>query len=198
MNDIFDEYYGIKSEFLVFETLTPFIICLEICGRVRCIDLLSSLFIFTPMEFSIFTFTFYFYLWPASVDPYHAHSWLMVYQSQNIFYRDTRVCPYMVIKFYAVLPIYLPDNPSASPSAYSGCPLFVASTTACTPYRSNSSCSHHIFVTNLPILCTTYSHSSRIGHVEMYCTTVFFLLKTYASIYSNPTSLIASSKGGIY
>ena len=117
----------------------------------------------------------------ASVVPYSDHSWMVVFQSHNTGYRGTRLCTYMVLKFYVVLPIYFPGNPSFSHYASSGSPSTTASADSQSPSMPNLSCYHHFLETHVPGLCTSSSQRSRIGRVAIYCAIVFCLLKTYAS-----------------
>ena len=56
------------------------------------------------------------YILSVSVAPQYAHSWVVVFQSYNRGYRNTRLYPYMILKFYVILPIQFSNNTATSPS----------------------------------------------------------------------------------
>ena len=86
---------------------------------------------------------------------------------------------------------------SASPSVSSIPPSSSdEAATTLAPVRSSTSCSYHLFATHIPSIRTVSSKSSVIVCVEMYCTTVFCLFSTYASISSKTASCISVSRSG--
>ena len=102
--------------------------------------------------------------------------------SQNIGYRGSRICPYIVLGYYLSTPLlqslpgfsscdttspYCASSPSDSASA-----LYFA------PSRSRPSCYHNRLDTHAPGLQKYCSQRSRIGRVAIYCTAVFCLLVT--------------------
>ena len=132
------------------------------------------------------------------MSPYRDHSWVVVFQPQNRSYRDTILCPYMVLICYLLLPLYFHDTTFASTSTSSVSPLSTASTSNRDPFSFIHSYSHQLFVTHVPGLRTASSQRSIIGRVSMYCATMFYLLNTYASTSSNLSYRIDFSKGGGY
>ena len=131
-------------------------------------------------------------LWPASMTPYHDHSWVVVFQSQNRGHRENIICTYMVLKVLRSSPLLVPCYP---PHHHSVRHIWSPSSTdaTCAPANSKPSCYHHLFETRAPSLYNASSQRSIIGCVKIYCTTVFYLLMTYASTSSKLNSLIASS-----
>ena len=62
-------------------------------------------------------------LWPASMTPYHDHSWVVVFQSQNRGHRENIICTYMVLKVLRSSPLLVPCYPpTTTPSATYGPP----------------------------------------------------------------------------
>ena len=66
---------------------------------------------------------YFLYFLIAYVSPQRAHSWVVVVQSHNRGYRDTRLCLYMIFRCYIFIPIQLPATPSASSSTFSAPPF---------------------------------------------------------------------------
>ena len=83
---------------------------------------------------------------------------------------------------------YTPESESKSVSAFAA--LFLP------PSKSMPACSHHRQDTLAPGRRLDCSQRSRIGHIAIYCATVFCLLIMDFLIPSKPASPIASSNGG--
>ena len=45
----------------------------------------------------LITYHSYYYFWPASMDPYHAHYWLVEFQNKNRCHRDTMLYLYILL-----------------------------------------------------------------------------------------------------
>ena len=75
-------------------------------------------------------------------------------------------------------------------------PSAAASAACLAPARSMPSCSHQLFAKHIPVIRTVSSHRSRMFRIAMYCAIIFFLLRKYSPISSNPNFCIDVSSGG--
>ena len=97
--------------------------------------------------------------------------------THNRGYRDTIICPYIVLLYYRSFPC-LQCHPgvsscaATSPHLYSSPPESAADLSF-PPSISIPSCPHHRRETKSPVLQTDRSQRSRIGRVVIYCATVF-------------------------
>ena len=158
----------------------------------------------------------------ASVPLQHAHYWVVEFQSQNSGYKITRRCPYLCQVSTSFPPSLAParcpsrgihpsaslhsapldplaplessltdsESDSESVSASAAAALFFA------PSKSFPASSHHRLDNLAPGHRLYRSHRSRIGHIAIYCDTLFFLLVVDFLISPKPDSTIASSNGG--
>ena len=86
-------------------------------------------------------------LWKAYVDPYCVHSWVVVFQSHNRGYRDTKLRPYMVFEVLCSPPVLFPRYlPHTTMYSTSGSPYSTTAADTCDPAKSKTSCYHHQFI----------------------------------------------------
>ena len=109
---------------------------------------------------------------PATMSPQHAHCLVVVFQSQNRYHRDTRLCPYNVLNSIRYIPCcqFLPvvSYRSVSSPPLSSSLSAAAVARALAPARSISSCSQHLQSNQAPGLRTFLFQRSIIGRVKIY------------------------------
>ena len=108
----------------------------------------------------------------------------------------------MLVCYFVPPPSFLARHnfrgiPSSSPTvSYLSNSAAAAANFFFAPYTYRPDCYHHLQDTLVPGLRKDRSQRSRIGHVAIYCTTVFCLFVLYFPIPYKPASTIDSYNDG--
>ena len=135
----------------------------------------------------------------VSVSQWHAHSRVVVLHILPRGQIDTRLCTYLIncSNLYplpltqiwessVLIPLLYYFRPYSSTSVATAAVSFA-------PSSSIPSFYHHRIPTHAPCFLSATSHRSKRDHTEIYCVTVFWLLRMYVSIVSNSTFTLSAS-----
>ena len=109
-------------------------------------------------------------------------------------YMVTRFCTPVVLSCYVIIPPHPSNTTPSDPSASSTYPVITIDSGAPTKFIPFPS--HHCSYTRITSRCSSYSHSSRINSVVIYCITVLCIRVIYMYTYYILASLITYNRGG--